>query len=157
MKRVLFLILIINLLFLATCKEERIMISFNPNNGEDIILIEFKDGDFNLPTDPNKDGYKFIGWYYDDQVISLDNIKTGMVLVARYEKIETFYNVYFDSNGGDYILPLKVLENDLSDEIGIILIENVFVKISSSFSEINILWSLKFSFKTFDTLYNIST
>lgn len=116
MKRVLFLILIINLLFLVSCKEERIMISFNPNNGEDIILIEFKDGDFNLPTDPNKDGYKFIGWYYDDQVISLDNIKTGMVLVAKYEKIETYYNVYFDSNGGDYILPLKVLENDKVSE-----------------------------------------
>src|SRR5690554_5270185 len=58
------------------------------------------DNPFNLPTEPNKDGYTFMGWLYDGNYINVDFVVSdNLVLVADFAKNITirFYvedNIY---------------------------------------------------------------
>ncbi|GMO45946.1 MAG: hypothetical protein Ta2G_00930 [Termitinemataceae bacterium] len=57
------------------------------------------------PQDPEKDGFRFVGWYSDDETFeklwrfSSDTIQGNMVLHAKWEVIIK-YTVSFETNGG---------------------------------------------------------
>ena len=59
-----------------------------------------------LPT-PSKEGYKFMGWYEEEDTNQEDRIKKttmvafNMVLVAKWEINDNVVSVEFDANGGD--------------------------------------------------------
>ena len=114
MKRILSYLLL-TLFFLVSCNDDKLIVSFDPNNGEEII-IKMKDNKIDMPEEPKKEGYRFLGWFYEGQNININDIKSDIVLVAEWEKIIHRYVVSFDSVGGNYILPVEVAELNLIDK-----------------------------------------
>lgn len=66
------------------------------------------------PNNPLKKGYKFVGWYEDENYSKEYNFSSSvydnLTLYAKWEKEE--FNVKFNSNGGTIINDEKVLYND---------------------------------------------
>lgn len=68
---------------------EMVTIKFNTDGGSTISnqVIE-KDSKANKPTNPTKDGYTFIGWFYNDKEFSFDEkINENIELTAKWEKV----------------------------------------------------------------------
>ena len=72
------------------------------------------------PSDPTRDGYVFIGWYYNEKEFDFKTkITKNITLVAKWKKIETpeepakptKYTVKFDTDGGSAIADKTVEEN----------------------------------------------
>ena len=65
-------IAIIILLLLKGC-EKSYTISFDTDGGTFIKDIEFKKSDYlEEPIEPTKEGYKFIGWYYNGELFDFN-------------------------------------------------------------------------------------
>ena len=81
-------IAIIILLLLKGC-EKSYTISFDTDGGTFIKDIEFKKSDYlEEPIEPTKEGYKFIGWYYNGELFDFNTkIKEDIKLVAKWEKL----------------------------------------------------------------------
>lgn len=97
------------------------VITFDTAGGKYIENLNVVDGQKieQIPT-PTKDGYKFIGWYYNDQAFDFETIVTkNMILTAKWEKIETSnepvkttnYTVKFDTAGGSSVKSQTVAKN----------------------------------------------
>lgn len=60
-----------------------------------------KDASVTLPT-PTKDGYEFLGWYYEDETKVPDNVTAedldGKKIIAKWKAAT--YTITFDANGG---------------------------------------------------------
>ncbi len=86
------IIVILILLFLKSCdKNEKYAIKFDTNGGNAITeqLIS-KDGKIKRPSDPVREGYKFIGWFKDGEVYDFDTeVTSDMTIEARWEKVST--------------------------------------------------------------------
>ena len=52
--------------FIVACqKTSSFTVSFNSNGGSDVADITFKkDENFSLPSNPNREGYTFDGWFF---------------------------------------------------------------------------------------------
>lgn len=77
------------ILLVKCCNVKEYKITFDTDGGNKIEAILVKeDGTIDLPKDPVKEGYKFIGWYYNDKKFD-ENTKVSedMVLEARWERI----------------------------------------------------------------------
>ncbi len=78
-----------------------VTVSFDSNGGDNIDNLEFFNGnEYSLPT-PSKVGYEFDGWYYNDNLISLNgvwSISNDIELTARWVKQE--YTISYNFNGG---------------------------------------------------------
>ena len=104
---------------------KEIIVSFNTNS--EIVLEKFeirKGESINLPI-LERDGYKFLGWYLDDEKVDSNyKLKNNTVLNAKWEKIDEdtdepsesddkkTYTVTFDSNGGSKVASQKLNENE---------------------------------------------
>lgn len=90
-------------------------VTFDSNGGSSVSNQIVKDGEsITKPSDPTKEGYKFLYWELDgeeyDFVIELTK---NITLIAKWEKVETApvggndtvtkYTVTFNSNGGSSI------------------------------------------------------
>lgn len=67
--------------------------SFNVKfiDGESVLhqAIYNKGAIVNRPTDPTKEGYRFLGWYLNDELYNFEtSVSSNLVLIAKYEKIE---------------------------------------------------------------------
>lgn len=75
-------------------KEEYVTVSFNTNSNCDIESIKILKGDTikELPIS-NKEGYEFIGWYLENELYSVGEIHSDIILNAEYknDKINTTY------------------------------------------------------------------
>ena len=104
MKRILMLLVILfNLVILFGCTKN-ITIKFNTSGGEVIQSVELEDiNDFTLPENPTKKGYKFKGWFIDDEFTkeftSLEDLgRVGNVMLyAKWEEINK-YRVEFKNS-----------------------------------------------------------
>ncbi len=91
-------------------------ITFNSNGGTLVEPITVnRDEKLELPDDPTKEGFKFVGWFDQDDT----PITNGMVLenkditlYAKWEEQETV-KVTFDTDGGNYIDPANVVKGEV--------------------------------------------
>ena len=65
------------------------------------------------PTDPIRYGYKFLGWYTDNNTFNnpynFDNAIVGNITLYANWEIVTKYNVTFNSNGGTEVTSQTVV------------------------------------------------
>ncbi|MBO5440089.1 MAG: InlB B-repeat-containing protein [Clostridia bacterium] len=79
-----------------------------------------------LPT-PTKEGYKFMGWYEEEDTNQEDRIKKttmvafNMVLVAKWEFNDNLVSVEFDANGGE--IAKDVVYIDKGTTLGNLLVD----------------------------------
>lgn len=66
-------------------------VKFNNDDGIEITSTVVEEGSkVDKPTDPKKDGYKFVGWLYNNSLFNFDtSITQSITLTARYERINT--------------------------------------------------------------------
>lgn len=90
-------------------------ITFNSNGGTSVKKQTVsKNSKAVQPTNPTKDGYKFVGWYNGNTKFNFDTkITANITLTAKWEKVETTpsittYTITFDSNGGSNVSSQKV-------------------------------------------------
>lgn len=90
-------------------------VTFSTNGGNDMSSIEVEKGQkLTKPTDPIKEGYKFISWYEDSSLTKEFSfnieITKDLTLYAKWEKEEPTkeYTVNFNTNGGSSINSKKV-------------------------------------------------
>lgn len=85
-------------------KTYEVSFKLNDGQGNDYVVNVVENGSLSKPTDPVRDGYKFLGWYYNDKLYDFDTVVTAdMTLVAKWEKVESTaksYTVTFNLNGG---------------------------------------------------------
>lgn len=105
--KIIVLIFIIGLFFLASCQKEY-KINYNLGDGTSVESLSYKVGqEIKLPT-PTKKGYTFLGWYENDVLINtLDtNAKRDYTLVAKWEM--STYTINYDLDGGELTIePVK--------------------------------------------------
>ena len=128
MKRwIVVLFAVFSVFFVVSCttQSSSFTISFNPNGGSFIPAITTEGNSIiELPDNPTKEGYSFVGWYWDNDIFSdpftasslLDRpIFNSLIVYAKWEEeevpIESF-QVTFDSQGGSSVEPLNVHEGN---------------------------------------------
>ena len=64
-------------------------VRFNNDDNTEITTKTVEEGSkVSKPSDPSKDGYRFVGWISNNELFNFDTpIKSNLVLTARYEKI----------------------------------------------------------------------
>ena len=83
--------------------EKQITIAFNTNGGSDVpSLTQIELSVAEIPDDPIKSGYQFMGWYEESELINLYVFgvmpENDITLYAKWEATEV--TVTFESNGG---------------------------------------------------------
>ena len=97
-------------LILMSCGKEY-TVTFDTNGGTIIESVKVKKGGkIAKPSDPIKEGYKFNGWYFNDEEWSFtENVVTNDIeLTSKWESNE--YKIIFDTDGGNIIedITLKI-------------------------------------------------
>ena len=111
-------ILIIALILVV--KQKKVQISFDTLGGSTVETIAIKkNSKIEKPQDPQKDGYIFDGWTLDGKEFDFnEKITTNIKLVANWLKNtnepEVFYQISFDSNGGDNVEDFKVADGKIT-------------------------------------------
>lgn len=86
-------------------------VTFDCHGGTKVESQKLKKGELlEKPEDPTKEGYEFIGWYYDGEKFDFDQeIDTNIKLEAKWLKVESIkYTVTFDTDGGNAISEQKI-------------------------------------------------
>ena len=103
-------------------KEEYISVNYFDEDGSIIESTEILKGDkiSKMPI-VSKEGYNFIGWYFDDEKYNNQELYDDTVLVAKYEKIEE--NIVFEIGDsvdiiGSYASASNSLNADYNAAIG---------------------------------------
>ena len=95
-------------------------VTFDSNGGSTISSVKVeKDATVSKPTDPTREGYKFVSWQLDGKDYDFSSkVTEDITLVAKWRKTETtvdsnkvYYTVKFNSNGGSSVSSIKVEEN----------------------------------------------
>lgn len=114
-------------------EENSFIITFNTDGGNIISPIKIEEnGKLERPNDPEREGYKFLGWYYmvDDteKEFDFDNtvITNNVTIYAKWEKIvekassqsrnnnQITYTVTFNSNGGTSVATQTIKANGVA-------------------------------------------
>ena len=93
-------------------------VQINPDNNDNVINNEIRYGDKIGPlTNPNKEGYTFIGWFdSNNNQVTPDTIVTSdLTITARYTAIE--YPITYNLNGG---ASTNVTKYTIEDEINLV-------------------------------------
>ena len=95
---------------------DMISVNFNTNEGNEISSIYVPRTSvlkLDLIEIPEKAGYRFIGWYLDESRFikyTTQTLDSNSTLYAKWEESETpFFNVEYDTNGGEEINPTNSL------------------------------------------------
>jgi len=105
-------------------EEETFVVKFNTSGGSTIQNQIVKKGEkIEKPTEPIKEGYKFIGWMLDNKIYDFESsVSSDIELKAKWEKTneidkpitpnEKKYTVTFDSKGGSTVKSQTVVEGN---------------------------------------------
>lgn len=109
------IVILLIAIFIYNVLNTKYTVTFYNEDNTVIETKQVKTGKFVLePAEPQKEGYRFIGWYYDEQLFNFKTkIKKNINLYAKYEPIEGYvysYIVSFDSNYGTQV-PYQVVEH----------------------------------------------
>ncbi len=83
-------IAVIIILLLRGCGAKEYKVTFDSNGGTAISEIIVKENEtITKPADPTREGYVFVGWYYNDELFDFSTkITKDMVLEARWAEID---------------------------------------------------------------------
>lgn len=125
--------MVIALFMLAACDTERSddtddtkahTITFNSMGGNQIEHISVLNNDKLILPIPEKSGYRFIGWFYDDSEVyfnSTDRLNENISLHAKYEESEPVaYADYRDDNNPIVTIEVKdvgIMQIELFSEV----------------------------------------
>ncbi len=111
LKFVLFFLLMVSFSFLVACGEKTYKVSFVTNCEETIAAQEVVENEkATKPTDPTKEGYKFLGWFNEEVAYTFEEAVTGdITLTAKWEEIK--YTVNFETGCDQTIEPEVVKAN----------------------------------------------
>ena len=101
--------LIILSVSMVACGEKSFTVTFMDGDTVVTTLTVEENKEFTLPTNPDKEGYSFVGWYTDAELTNpyaIDAVTTNFTLYAKYNKQELFISV--NSKEGSKVSPLKV-------------------------------------------------
>lgn len=102
LKRILCLLLLLTVVFsLAACKSaKKYTVIFNSDGGSSVSNQIVKKGDtVTQPTDPVKEGYNFLGWYYGEEKWNfLNPINGNITLDAKWEQAAPSVCNHVDAN-----------------------------------------------------------
>lgn len=119
-----FAIVLVGLLALviASCKHPVYTVAFDSDGGTAVDAVLVKENEtVSQPEDPEKKGYKFLGWYLNDEAYDFNlAVLSDLTLKAKWELIPeditepeiTYYIVTFDADGGSKVESAKVKEGD---------------------------------------------
>ncbi|MFI3228838.1 MAG: InlB B-repeat-containing protein [Bacillota bacterium] len=112
-------------LFAVGCNETEVSVTFDCNNGSEAIVSTIEDGDFDMISDPVRDGYTFSGWFtseeYDEE-FDLDTYtydynvelyaKWVLIKVEEEPDATIYHTLEFVCNGGSEIADIVVEEGE---------------------------------------------
>ena len=91
-------------------------ISFECNGGSEIAEIATDGSSYlNIPKNPIKEGYKFAGWYWDNNTFNKpftgnslkeQPIENDIIVYAKWISDINEFTMTFETNGGDRISPI---------------------------------------------------
>jgi len=112
------LIVLLGILIFAiviSSKGSSIKVTFDSHGGTEVESLKIKKGEtIEEPEKPLKEGYEFIGWYYDGKKFDFSKeIEKNIELEAKWLKVGTIKNtVTFDSAGGSSVETQKVSKGE---------------------------------------------
>lgn len=89
-------------------------VTFDPQNGDPIFSQNVKYSErVEIPMEPIKVGYRFSGWYYNNELFDFSTLITTneIALYAKWE--EATYKVTFYAYGGNYIPSQELKYNEI--------------------------------------------
>ena len=92
---------------IAKWEAKKYTITFNSNGGSYVAPITQDYGnEVEAPADPTREGYTFVGWMEDNEIVSVPTIMPArnVTLSAKWKPNQ--YTITFDSNGGSYVAPI---------------------------------------------------
>lgn len=122
-----FIVLLV-MLFVAACTpvvSDDITITFDSNGGSAVVSITTDGKSYiTIPGDPEKDGYIFDGWFWDNETFlepfyddDLFNqpVTKSFTVYAKWlvDEEEVFFTVTFNAMGGTFVEAIEVKENQL--------------------------------------------
>lgn len=98
---------------------ETYKIVFDTDGGSSIAAIEIEEWDStNLPENPTKEGYIFVGWMLGDELYDFSQgVNEDITLRAGWKKVEpdkVYYTVIFDTDGGTTYANQVIEEGDVA-------------------------------------------
>ncbi|HHU56218.1 MAG TPA: hypothetical protein GXZ48_05995, partial [Acholeplasmataceae bacterium] len=120
MKKFFSFLLLCIILVLGGChKDKQFVITFETYSDYVIEEIILEKGDeFNLPPDPTRPGYDFLGWYYDENYTDpfdpYKEINGDIILYAKWNPHT--YLINFNTHGGSEIESQRVLRDDFVEK-----------------------------------------
>lgn len=72
----------------TTTTSVKYAVIFNKNMGSDVHTIYVKKGEKAIkPIEPVRNGYRFVGWYLNDELYNFDSpVNSNIVLIAKWER-----------------------------------------------------------------------
>ena len=84
---------------------DKLVMTLVDDGNEETVVVPYGE-QTELPKEPEKKGYDFVGWYADDEKYEFDStIDEDVSVTAKYELIN--YNINYDLNGGKATNPAK--------------------------------------------------
>ncbi|MCI8545489.1 MAG: InlB B-repeat-containing protein [Bacilli bacterium] len=112
------LIVLLGILIFAivvSSKGNSIKVTFDSHGGTEVESLKIKKGEvIEEPEEPLKEGYEFIGWYYDGKKFDFSKeLDKNIKLEAKWLKVGTIKNtITFDSAGGSSVEAQKVSKGE---------------------------------------------
>lgn len=93
---------------LTSCKDKVIKVSFDADNGSEIVTVEVVEGkEFSIPKDPVKEGYEFLYWGLNGEVEPLESHDLGdaFLLYDEFSFMLEYYKeeIIFRTTGINFV------------------------------------------------------
>lgn len=117
-----FLLVSLQLCMLTSCGASKMRkVTFYVDDAV-VEVVESKGNEsIELPEDPTKEGYYFVGWYYDNQEFTEDEFLDTKLTedIEVYAQFKKYIHIHYEMNGGAYEgtgVPGELPDGDLPDE-----------------------------------------